>query len=66
MLLHVRGFVEEGLTPHASVENVEDPSAGNLTNSTRHDRTLQILPPTVKLRRIRRWLGGASSNGLRF
>ena len=29
------------MTPHASVENVEDPSAGNLTNSTRHDTTLQ-------------------------
>ena len=53
MLLHICGLVEEGLTPHASVKNVEDHYAGNLTNSTRHDTTLQTLRPTVKLRRVK-------------
>ena len=41
MLLHICGLVEEDLTPHTWVENVQDYSAGNMTISTRHYPTLE-------------------------
>ena len=39
--------LEEGFTRHASVEHVEDHSAGNLTIATRYDTRLQTRNPTV-------------------